>query len=232
MESKDRLTAFAVALAQLKQSGKRFSFYQLNQFLQKYLRFANPDQAVLLRYGAKQSLAFPAADLDGIHIHETPLGKEINVVVTFMGLFGPSSPLPAYYTERILHSDDESEAMRCLLDMINHHLIAKLPRTWEKYRYYIGFTDTQKDTLSPWLFSLLGVSSVSDLTSMHLDWRKLLPCLSLLTMKIKNATTLNAIVAHYFDHSSISIEQCAERFVVIPEQQRCYVKVVSWVNRW
>ena len=50
-------------------------------------------------YRANPSLGFPSSDIDKVEM--SPFGHfEVNV--NFMGLYGPASPLPAYYTESLI----------------------------------------------------------------------------------------------------------------------------------
>lgn len=217
-------TTLDLEIAELLDGAKHFSFFQLNQLIQRYQDKSSLEEPIKKRFSAKKSLAFPSSDIDLASLRETPVGQEIQLVVTFMGLFGPSSPLPAYYTERLLHSDDESEAMRQFLDLINHHMIDKLQQTWEKYRYYIQYQSGQylpgKDQLTRWVFDLVGFPSIEQLDSLGLDWHKLLPLGSLFSIKAKNAAALKQILGSYFSDSDFDIEECIERLVTVPEDQR------------
>ena len=201
----------------LARQGRQFSFYQLNRLLTQYCE-QQKDSAVAIRYQGKKSLAFPAADIESVQLSSSPLGQEISVELSFMGLYGPSSPLPAFYTERLLHSEDDSEAMRQLLDLINHHLIKNLQLTWEKYRYYVQF-GTSTDRISDCFFSLAGIPSLQDLEQAGLEPARLLPLAPLLSMKTKNATSLQQVLQAYFQNVTVEIEQCITRIVTIPEDQ-------------
>ena len=206
-----------VALQSLLENSTGYSFYQLNHLLARYSE--SQEDLLALRYEGKKSLAFPASDIDRVVFEDTPVGSQIRMALTFMGLYGPCSPLPAFYTERLLHSDDDSEAMRQLLDMLNHHLIKNLQETWEKYRYYLQFRDAG-DRMSSWLFSLCGIPSVGNLEKMGLDWSRLLPLAPLLSMRTKNSAGLKRVLESYFDGACFQIEECVERVVSIPDDQR------------
>lgn len=50
-------------------------------------------------YRANPSLGFPSSDIDSVIL--SPYGH-YEVTVNFMGLYGPASPLPVYYTEAVI----------------------------------------------------------------------------------------------------------------------------------
>src|SRR5262245_24285966 len=61
-----------------------------------------------LRFCSHLSLAFPPSDV--VAVEGEPLeggAVRARVTQTFLGLFGPSSPLGPYLTERLLHQDNQ-----------------------------------------------------------------------------------------------------------------------------
>ena len=217
METPSRSATLDLELEQFFTEARRYNFYQANRLIKQYCQL-NDERRTTLRYEGKKSLAFPVADIDQVRKVETPQSSQIRMAVTFMGLYGPSSPLPAFYTERLLHTDDDSDAMRQLLDLMNHHLIRNLQTSWEKYRYYIQF-DEGRDSLTSWLFNLAGLPAASELDALGLDWSKLLAMAPLLAIKTKNAAALKLVLEGYFNGMEFDIEQCLERTVSIPPDQ-------------
>ena len=61
-----------------------------------------PAEREVVRFRPLLSLAFPAATVADI----TEKDKRFQIEGTFIGLYGISSPLPAYFTENLLHADD------------------------------------------------------------------------------------------------------------------------------
>src|SRR6202012_2956529 len=111
-----------------------------------------------IRFRALPSLAFPPADIAAVAPEggiDTP--GRIGVTVTFFGLFGPASPLPAYYTEELLGDDPAQETVRDFLDLFNHRLISFVYKAWKKYRYYAQFRPDADDVFSSYLFALMGL---------------------------------------------------------------------------
>ncbi len=89
-----------------------------------------------IRLRACVSFAFPTADLACVRPRTCGDGVErVEVEVTCFGLYGPASPLPAYYTQRLIDEAVEGEErLRGLFDLLDHRLLSLLYRTWRKYR--------------------------------------------------------------------------------------------------
>jgi type VI secretion system protein ImpH len=128
------------------------------------------DEAV--RFRAHPSLSFPAGTIS--EVRRVPLSPDApsgahppEMVVTFLGLTGPSGVLPRHYTELMLQRIREKDfALRDFLDLFNHRLISLFYRAWEKYRWPIAWERSQLDDpvgeLDPatgGLSSLIGLGS-------------------------------------------------------------------------
>jgi type VI secretion system protein ImpH len=107
------------------------------------------DEAV--RFRAHSSLSFPAGAIS--EIRRVPLSPDApagahppEMLVTFLGLTGPSGVLPRHYTELLLQRSRERDfALRDFLDLFNHRLISLFYRAWEKYRWLIAWERSQLD---------------------------------------------------------------------------------------
>ena len=77
-----------------------------------------------LRIRPDLSLGFPASDV--ARIEETPGGPAgYRVTVSFLGLYGASSPLPTFYTEDLIDEMlADSTTTRDFLDIFHHQLIS------------------------------------------------------------------------------------------------------------
>lgn len=93
---------------ELLKSPRRFGFVKATELLEKSadgaaaVGFAHPPEQEVVRFRAVPSLGFPAADIDSARQLANGL---IELQVNFMGLYGPSSPLPAYFTEAVIEED-------------------------------------------------------------------------------------------------------------------------------
>ncbi|WP_026375739.1 type VI secretion system baseplate subunit TssG [Aestuariibacter salexigens] len=97
----------------LTEEARHFSFEQVQDLL-SYLGDERTDDDIgfgPVLYRANPSLSFPSSDIDSITLTGTGYYE---VVVNFLGLYGPASPLPVYYTESIIqefvrHAQGEGE---------------------------------------------------------------------------------------------------------------------------
>jgi type VI secretion system protein ImpH len=131
---------------QLKAEPFRFSFFQSVRILERLWKNrtavgkdASPLNEVV-RFKAHQSLQFPASEIN--HLEAPPADTDVpwKMIVTFMGLTGPSGALPRSYTTTILERARERDfALRDFLDLFNHRLISLFYRAWEKYRFWLGY---------------------------------------------------------------------------------------------
>jgi type VI secretion system protein ImpH len=219
-------TAAAPIISELLRNPQQFSFYQAIRLLVKSVDggvvpgMAGSSALEPLRFRPHASMAFPSSDVTSIAMLS---GKAENpkfrMDVNFMGLYGPSSPLPAFYTEEIIDGSRDETTRRDFLDMFHHRAISFLYLSWQKYRYYEQFQTDAVDQFSQWMLSLIGFSDPSLRKGLELDWERLLAFLGVLSMRGRSAPMLARIISHYFRGLPVSIEQWVERNVRIDGSQ-------------
>lgn len=219
METKNRLISSFVS-SELGRVNE-YAFYQLNALLKQFCSLYNEasDKPVNLRYRALASLGFPASDIAGGAWLEEPNEDFIELTVSFMGLYGPASPLPAYYTERVLQSSDPQHPSRDLMDLFNHRLISLLQTCWEKYRYYIQYSVDGGDHYSRWLLSMAGVDQALLKESGRLKWHRLLPFSGVLANGSASADAMAKVLSSYFSIPEVVFEPWVIRTIEVPESQ-------------
>ncbi len=219
METKNRLISATVD----NELGKvnEYTFFQLNALLQQFCDVYNQthDKPVDIRYRALASLGFPASDMSSGRWFEEADREFIELTVSFMGLYGPASPLPVYYTERVLQSDDPHHPSRDLMDLFNHRLIGLLQTCWEKYRYFIQYRIDGQDHYSRWLLSLAGVSQTLLKEDSRLQWHRLLPFAGVLAGNNGSADLMAKVIAQYFHLPEVDFEPWVSRIVDVPATQ-------------
>ncbi len=197
-----------------------FNFFQLIALFERFFSEAPAVGAATeagrerIRFRALPSLAFPPADIASVAAEPS---CRIDVTVTFLGLFGPASPLPAYFTEDLLGDDPGQETVRDFLDLFNHRLISFVYKAWKKYRYYAQFRPDADDVFSGYLFALMGLPPQAT-PGTRIDRRRLLGHAGLLGLNCRSASVLERVLAHYFE-VPVRIEEGIERLVTIPESQ-------------
>ena len=172
-----------------------------------------------LRFKSNPSLSFAKSELSKIEFIETAKGKNVELTLNFMGLFGASSPLPSHYSEMILDSSSTDESLKDFLDLFNHHIQKMIYPIWQRQRYYIQYQSGLEDNFSKYMLSFLGLYSQTQIKSSKLDFQKLLPYVGILSMKQKSAGTLVSILRHYLNHDDLEIVQCVQMNERIPTWQ-------------
>ena len=170
-------------------SPHRFEFFQAVRLLQRMQRVAvrhakastsevatqatlsNGQLDSLVRFRGWPSFEFPASEIAETNpldakalVGERPF-ENVELTVSFFGLFGPSGVLPRHYTQLLIERVRKKDhALRNFLDLFNHQLIAMFYDAWSKYRLPIVFERhaleaerRQDDKVTRSLFSLVGL---------------------------------------------------------------------------
>lgn len=95
-------------------------------------------------------LSFPARDIDAIVENQ----EQIRVNCLFMGLYGVDSPLPGYLNALCLRDNEQGEALRDFLDLLNHRNYVLFFLAWKAFQ-----PDCMSDSNQADYFSL--ISNVS-----------------------------------------------------------------------
>jgi type VI secretion system protein ImpH len=175
-----------------------------------------------LRFKVNPNLSFPPDDIHGAQRSDDD-GNDGRVwfVLNLMGLHGAASPLPAYFSEYVAQHQDEPDALRDFLDVINHHLISLFYGIWNKYRYYLQFRDNGTDINSRRFFSFIGLGHKELQGTSGLRRERLLSYMGLIAFSGEATGSLESILRHYFGHPLVHIIPCIRRQVPIPADQQC-----------
>jgi type VI secretion system protein ImpH len=168
------------------------------------------------------SLDFPAVDI--VNIEEIDESQaRYAILVTFLGLYGSSSPLPSFHTEDLLAEQaDGGSATRDFLDLLNAPLYALFFQCWNKYRLDVSLFEQPNADVEERLFCLLGFEG-TPAASARRDYFGLLRYLGLTTTTVRPAEGLRALLSDHFQEPSLEIMQCTLRVAQIPEDQRCFL---------
>lgn len=210
----------------LSTRARQYDFYQLVQLLERLpggapIGHQGPVGQEAVRFRAEPSLAFPCSDVTGVRrLARTGVVGKYEITVSFMGLYGPATPLPTHYTEAVIAADIDTSNRRDFLDYFNHRLVAFAYRIWKKYRYYAVFEAEARDGMSARLFALMGVFAPVLRESAALYWPRLLASAGLLAMQTRSAEAIERVVAQYFFGVPTRMESFAFRRASIPEDKR------------
>jgi type VI secretion system protein ImpH len=189
--------------------------------------YDRPAEKEIVYFRAIPSLQFPATQISRWVWRTLADGRELppEMIITFMGLTGPSGVLPAHYTRELLnriHTKDY--VLRDFLDLFNHRTVSFYYRAWEKYRVYIGYEKARRerqkeDPFSQVLRSLAGIGSANATKKWHINDDHLLFYAGLLHHRSRNVTSLAAMLSDYFE-VPIRIKQLiSEKMALSLEQQ-------------
>ena len=177
-----------------------------------------------LRFRAARSLSFGARDIASMSFDDE--ARHLEIRVNFFGLYGPSSPLPPFYTERIIEEDQTPSAVEDLMDLFNHRMIALLHVIWRKYRYYLRYENGGTDALSKRFLALCGFP-VEDRDRIGQVGRSaLLPHVGLLSLYSSSADVVATTISNFFGVEA-RIEEFVTRRVAIEEDARFQLGVTN-----
>jgi type VI secretion system protein ImpH len=170
-----------------------------------------------LRFAAHLSLSFPAGDLMMVEADRDgeALGLlQARLTQTFLGLFGPASPLGSYLTERMLVEDNQHLA-RGFLDLIHHRLVSLLVRGHAKYHPADGGAEGER-----FLARMLQLSGLEPGGDDGLPGRRLMAFAGLVGRGGVAGETLAAIVSAWADGAPATVEPCLARWTPLPPEAR------------
>jgi type VI secretion system protein ImpH len=216
MATTSRATTAALE-SDLIANGHQFSFFQAMHLLQLLMNDGGREnRPSRLRIRPELSLAFPAAEVAGVE----KASYGYLMTVTFLGLYGPDTPLPTFYTEQLLEEllSDHS-VRRDFLDTVNQRVYQLLYQGLLKYRLTPTGEGEREHDLEPlyWLYCLMGLGEASLRRDLD-DSGALLPYAGLLGMRTRSALGLSTLLQGVLE-VPVRVVQCLERRVPIPPDQ-------------
>jgi type VI secretion system protein ImpH len=235
----------AALIEQLQEEAYRFDFFQAVRVLQRWAaREAASGRAARHPIGADHApsqesvrlrayvgLAFPGGSLSQIQpakpseAEDEPKAGPLEMLVTFMGLTGPNGVLPQHYTslliERVRYKD---YALRDFLDVFHHRTLSLFYRAWEKYRFPIGYEQSQatgkgEDAFTQSLYCLVGLGTGRLRRRLRCADEALLYYAGLFAQQPPTAASLEQMLADYFE-LPMTIHQFRGQWLVLRPEDR------------
>ncbi len=109
-----------------------------------------------IRFRHDPALGFSASDISGMERRTLPGNPEdalspsqetYEITTTFLGLTGPVSPLPAYFSEELVQEEPDSTRTRDFLDIFHHRLVSLVYRAQARFDLP---NDRLSDGSDPW----------------------------------------------------------------------------------
>jgi type VI secretion system protein ImpH len=206
----------------------RYGFFSLVQLIERHYADAprigstkDPGRDVV-RFRATPMLGFPAEEI--AEVRPVAKGSErLDVLVNLLGLHGPSSPLPPFYTELVMHADGAG-AVGDFFDFFNHRLISLLLHIWRYNRHHLRFEEGSLDPISSIVCALFGLLP-ADNTADEREWRaRLLPHVGTLALCSRSARLVAGIIASHLD-IPVKVEEFIWREIDIPDEAQWYLGI-------
>ncbi len=162
-------------------------------------------------------------------------GRPLRMRVTFMGLYGVSSPLPAYFVDPITLRLREYFELKKFIDVFTHRLYSLFYRAWKKYRPQTQFETARPDPFTQRLLALSGqwpdtVAPAGDARKAprapQADLRRI-AFARFFGNRVRSAKCLEQMLVGVFGFPRVKIGQNLPRRVEIPKVSRLGDKVAT-----
>lgn len=174
-----------------------------------------PAEREAVRFRPLLSLAFPAATVADI----TEKDKRFQIEGTFIGLYGISSPLPAYFTENLLHADDPT-IERAFYDIFHHRLYSLFHRCWERMHIELGYRGDGSDAASRRLMGFAGLRYENLAGDRITTPGRLMSLAGALSGQTRSVTQIESALQSWFPTVPMEIESCVGTWVAVPPDQQ------------
>jgi type VI secretion system protein ImpH len=209
-------------IRQLPAEAQRLPFMQLVYLLRR----VDPDAAAPgglgppsrenLRFRSSTSMAFTPTDVESVEEQTEqpdpwePPTTRVAITVNFLGLHGPSSPMPNHVTEEILQNGPEGEQVRDFLDLFHHRLISFVYRAWERVRPHLLFDPELPDAFTRRWLSFLGLGTEGACRTLPLAPVPLLRAAGLFADQRRSAAGLEGLLRDHLPGVGVEVESCVE----------------------
>lgn len=194
--------------------GHRYGFFELLRRLRE-AGVSHQELRDLVRIRPHLSLGFPESDIESIKEDKNGL---YHIEANFFGLYGVSSPLPTFYTEDLIEEHMQGHsAMRDFIDIYHTVLYPLLYQAWEKYRLWLAVVEHKDESRLQQLLALIGFRDLHDRSE---DALALLPFAGNLSVGVKSALGLEALLQGLLNHQELSVDTCIEQRVNMPHDSR------------
>ncbi|MFL5348280.1 MAG: type VI secretion system baseplate subunit TssG [Hyalangium sp.] len=192
-----------------------------------------PPAEEAIRFRHDPSLVFSSGDVSQVRLvprvsewGEAQGGPKhiFEVVTTFLGLTGASSPLPGYMVEEIAQEDPDRPLRRQFLDLFHHRLLSLLYRALSRYMPEGEATRAGDDVWSRRVLALAGLDTYERGPAVGLSVAQLLRLAPLLATRARTARTLELglmdVLRNDLGQARITVRQFAGSWVEVESEQR------------
>ena len=171
----------------------------------------------VVRFGAHQSLSFPASSIQSLD----PESPEWKMLVNFIGMTGPLGVLPRLYTVAVQERTRMKDAtLADFLDMFNHRATSLFYRAWGKYRLPVRYPLGMDDQMSMAFLSLVGLGTPHLARRQEIEDETFVWLSGLFSMQARSAVALEQILEDYFQ-VPVDVVQFAGAWCRLEEDSTC-----------
>jgi len=189
----------------LLRRGNEFDAFQTLVMLEEYFGINAEDHNSwnrFIRLSANPEIAFPCSDVENVVRDQDVL----NVVLSFLGLMGISSPLPNYFTEYGAIHSHERNALADFLNNFDNRLYALFFQAWKKcYPFPLSNND-----ISIFLKSQYSISIESNQEEIDFPYY-----FGLMAGGLGNINCLIEMISDFCDGVKVSVEQWCSQWVKV-----------------
>jgi type VI secretion system protein ImpH len=205
----------------------QFSYYQLMRLLR--VLSDHSDESLYERTYIKSPLdfGFPASPISELTIEKNNESKPFfSLTTSILGLYGPGSPLPSYYTEDLMDVEEEGlTSGRAFLDMLQARLYQLLFESSRKYNLTQSIHEYHENSTLNRLFCMTGFGlrsirqAVYGTTDTDTTSQELIRYMGLLSQFPKSALGLQTILRDALKTKAINIKTSISQEIDIPDDQ-------------
>jgi type VI secretion system protein ImpH len=198
-------------IKRLSTDGFLFNFFQALSLLEEKFRkdgSKDPLEAGSVRCIPDTSLAFPASDIQRIREKR----GTVELVLSFMGLIGVSSPLPIYFSEYVSRFEENALPLIDFLNIFNNRFYILFYRSWKKYRFVRALSAGKSDPFVRRIAFMSGLNP--DLLTIKENFKLLAYC-GFFATKCRGKSALMTMLSDFYGGLPVAIKEYSPRWVVI-----------------
>ena len=206
----------------IREKTTKFSFIQIVRLF-KFL--SNEDLTLSdfvknnLRIKPLLSLGFPGTDVISMNSDN----NHLELTTTFLGLYGPASPLPTFYTEELIEEYiDGGSVKKDFMDIFNIVFFELFFNVITKYHLIYKLADDKNEEYADRIYSLMGLGS-SEIRESMPEREDFMKYAGIFLHQSKSVSGLESIIKDYFNIKDIKIEEFIKRIVKIDRSQQCFL---------
>ncbi len=157
-------------------------------------------------------------------VHEPEI--QYRLTATFLGLYGPSSPLPTAYTEELFdEANDDLSVTRDFLDILGDGYFADFFRSWSKYRLMTSVIEEQSPDVLTMLYCLLGFGHQELKQGKEQQIYRMLRYIGIFSQYPRSAEGIKILLQDFLGAKQVQVIPNLKKKVKIPHEQRCKLGV-------